>query len=206
MLIDESAKEHRTPLVPPPVPERRGRWRRTRSGRVLETAPFDPDGSDEVAPPKARPRTSVLDAVADWNVEATHRLEGFELRSVARVAVRYYACALAVLSAGVVLAWLAAVVLGLVGRAEEFMRSIGFREFSFVGFEVIAGGILLSVAAVGFLTTMTVLAAAFYNLLRRPGREVGVRLVPVSAEGPVASDPDVPTGNGHHNGAGNGAQ
>ena len=64
-------------------------------------------------------------------------------------------------------------MLGIVGRVEEFMRSIGFRGFRFAGFEVVVGSILLCVAAVAFLTVMTVLAAAFLNLLG--GHERGVR-------------------------------
>lgn len=205
MLIEDTKKNGAGPAAPP-APARRSyrpkRGWRTRDGRAVETVPFPPEADDapsgEVAPRRSSRR------LVELSVEATHHLEGFELRSVARVAVWYYACALAVLAAGVVVAWLAAVALGLVGRAEEFMRSIGFRDFTFVGIEVIAGGVLLALAAMVFLTAMTVLAAACYNLLRRPGREVGVRITPVGARAPEPTDVAVSVANGngaHSNGA-----
>ena len=128
------------------------------------------------------------DEQASEKLEPTHRLEGFELRSVASTALLYYGCAFLVLVLGVVLVWFGASMFGVVGRIEEFMRSIGFRDFNFAGFKVITGGILLAVSAVAFLTVMTVIGAAFYNLLGRPHRGVKVRLVAI--EPPVLQEPE----------------
>ncbi len=199
MLIEDTTKKNGARPAATPAPPRRSyrpkRGWRTRDGRAVETVPFGPE-TDDASSREVAPRASSRRLV-ELNVEATHHLEGFELRSVARVAAWYYSGALAVLAGGVVLAWLAAVVLGLVGRAEEFMRSIGFREFTFVGIEVIFGGILLALAAMTFLTTMTVVAAACYNLLRRPGREVGVRITPVGARAQEPTDVAVSVANGN---------
>jgi hypothetical protein len=170
-----------------------------RRGRVFDTSPFVPE-------PATAPAAEIETAMprAGLRVHPTHRLEGFELRSVTRAALRYYACAFAALSVGVTLLWFGASMLGIVGRIEEFMRSIGFRGFHFAGFAVIVGGILLSVAAVAFLTVMTVLAAAFYNLLVQPDRGVGVRLAAIP---PVAVEPPSPqSGTTNGNGNGNGAR
>lgn len=119
--------------------------------------------------------------------EPTHRLEGFELRSVGRIALFYYACALAVLMLGVVLTWAGLSALGFVGQFEEFMRSIGFRGFRVSTSAVILGGILLVAAVVVFLTVMTMLAAGFYNALARH-HGVGVRLKAIPTSKPTARD------------------
>jgi len=165
-----------------------------RRGRSLETGPFDPEAAHTV---------DTLAPATGGHVEPTHRLAGFELRSVASTALVYYACVFVVLTLGVVLVWGGANLLGVVGRVEAFMRSIGFRGFHFAGFDIIVGGVLLCVAAVAFLTVMTVLAAAFYNLLGRPDRGVKLRLEPIE---PVtvaeASSPHTGNGNnGHSNGS-----
>ena len=169
-----------------------------RRGRSLKTRSFDPEAAHTVNTPA--PATG-------WHLEPTHRLAGFELRSVASTALLYYACAFVVLALGVVLVWVGANLLGVVGRVEEFMRSVGFREFHFAGFEIIVGGVLLCVAAVAFLTVMTVLAAAFYNLLGRagehPDRGVKLRLAPLEAA-TTAPASSLPNGNGKDTGNGNG--
>lgn len=178
----------RLPLrVPLRVPSRRR--------RSLETAPFDPEAAHAVDTPAP---------AVGWHLEPTHRLAGFELRSVASTALLYYACAFVVLALGVVLVWTGANLLGVVGRVEEFMRSIGFRGFHFAGFEIIVGGVLLCVAAVAFLTVMTVLAAAFYNLLGRPDRGVKLRLAPLEAVTTTAPASSAHNGNGNGNGNGDG--
>jgi hypothetical protein len=170
--------------LPRPLPRRRR--------RALVTEEFDPASTDVVYTSPA-PKSGHL--------EPTHRLEGFELRSVASTALLYYGCAFLVLTLGVVLVWFGASMFGVVGRVEEFMRSIGFRDFRFAGFKVITGGVLLSVAAVAFLTVMTVLGAAFYNLLGRPHRGVKLRLTPIAPEHNVEA---LPHGNGNGSGNGNG--
>ena len=96
-----------------------------------------------------------------WRVEPTHRVEGFELRSVARASLRYYTGAFAALAIAVVLIWVGASALGAVDRVEHFMRTIGFRGFHFTGVDVIFGGVLLCIAGIAFFTVITVLAAAF---------------------------------------------
>jgi Transmembrane domain of unknown function (DUF3566) len=138
-----------------------------------------------------------------WRVEPTHRLEGFELPSVARASVRYYAGAFAALALAVVLVWVGASALGAVDRVEHFMRTIGFRDFHFTGVEVIFGGVLLCIAGVAFFTVMTVLAAAFYNLPGRPKAGVGIRLAPISSTQATAS-PEQPEHDPHGNGQDNG--
>src|SRR5688572_1138264 len=147
----------RLPVRLPRIPLRRG--------RSLDTTPLDPAPSQVVDAPALQAAT---------RLEPTHRLAGFDLRSVASTALLYYSCVFVVLALGVVMLWVVTHLLGVVGRVEEFMRSIGFRGFHIAGFQIIMGGVLLCVAAVAFLTVMTVLAAAFYNLLGRPDR--GVKL------------------------------
>jgi hypothetical protein len=146
-----------------------------------------PNGeAHDIAPPRRRvPRPRLLirtsaTAPAGRRVEPTHRLEGLELRSVAGVALLYYSCIFGVLTLGTAIMWLGVSQLGLVGSVEAFMRDIGFRGFHISGIEVIAGGALLSAAAVTFLAVVTVVAAAFYNIIGRPGRGIAVRFAPIT--------------------------
>jgi hypothetical protein len=198
---------------PPPPPLRAGSNGRTaqakpRAGfagaRYLKDLPLRPrlpirrDRTPTDAPSPDDPRS------IGWRVEPTHRVEGFELRSVARASLRYYAGAFAALALAVVLACVGASAVGAVSRVEHFMRSIGFRGFHFAGFEVILGGVLLCVAGVVFFTVMTVLAAAFYNLPGRAKAGVGIRLEPISAapaSEPFAPPGHPPNGNGNGNGS-----
>ena len=167
-----------------------------RRGRSLETVPFEPESAPAVDAPAPQ---------LGRHLEPTHRLEGFDLRSVASTALLYYACAFVVLSLGVVLVWVGASVFGVVGHVEDFMRSIGFRDFHVAGFKIIMGAVLVCVAVVTFLTVMTVLAAAFYNLLGRPNRGLRLRLTPIVAE-EIADALAAPASNGngsaHTNGNG----
>src|SRR5690242_11607566 len=58
-----------------------------------------------------------------------HQLSGFDLRSVAGFATKFFACVVAMIFAAVVVLWLLASVLGLVSAFEEFMDGIGFTNF-----------------------------------------------------------------------------
>jgi hypothetical protein len=129
------------------------------------------------------PTASELDAL---DVAPTHQLEGIELRSLASFAALFYGAAFVALGVGIAVVWILASIAGLVGRFEEFMQSIGFRDFQVIGPKVILGGLLLAAALVVFLTVMTVLAGALFNVMANSGRTVRVRLgeAPPAAPGP----------------------
>jgi hypothetical protein len=136
--------------------------------------------------PASSPVTAVPSELA---VTPSHQLEGIELRSLAGFAALFYGAAFIALGIGVAAVWFLASLVGLVGQFEEFMQSIGFRDFQVLGPKVIFGGLLAAFALVAFLTVMTVLAGALYNVMARHGHMVRVRLgetPPVTREPPPA--------------------
>jgi hypothetical protein len=108
-----------------------------------------------------------------------HHVDAIDLRSLGVVAGLFYLTAFLVLALAIVGVWLFAAALGLISQLEDFMRSIGFRGFRLVGPEVIIGFVLILAALVVFLTVMTLVAAAFYNLLGTGRRGVRIRTSPV---------------------------
>jgi len=103
-----------------------------------------------------------------------HYLEGFDLRSVARFAVRFFTCVLAALILATFALWILASLLGLVGAFERFMRGIGFTDFGFLSIELLAGVCLIGAAFSIFMVVLTCVAAALYNVLAY--RWEGVRI------------------------------
>ena len=116
-----------------------------------------------------------------------HHVDAIDLRSLGVVAGLFYLTAFLVLALAVVAVWLFAASLGLISQVEDFMRSIGFRGFRLVGPEVILGFVLILGALVVFLTVMTLVAAAFYNLLGTGRRGVRIRTTVVHPE-PSSAD------------------
>jgi hypothetical protein len=144
-----------------------------------------------VAPPASTAAPTAAESRVASELEAlvvapTHQLDGIELRSLAGFAALFYGVAFMALAAGLAVVWVIAWAAGLVGKFEEFMRSIGFRDFQIVGPKLIFGGLLLALALIVFLTVMTVLAGALYNAMANTGRTVRVR---VSAAPLIDPDP-----------------
>jgi hypothetical protein len=137
----------------------------------------------------SEPASPVTSLPTELTVAPTHQLEGIELRSLAAFAALFYGAAFIALGIGVAAVWFLASLAGLVGQFEEFMQSIGFRDFQVLGPKVIFGGLLVALALVVFLTVMTVLAAALCNVMARHGHTVRVRFTeapPVNREPPPA--------------------
>jgi len=146
-------------------------------------------------------RTAITDADADGAatddatiaevllVSPTHQVNGVDLRSLAVVASLFYTTAFLALGLGLIVVWLLASVVGVVGQFEEFMQSIGFSDFNVLGPELIFGSLLLGASFVVFLTVMTVLAGAFYNVMASYGRGVQLRVgvAPEPTAEPVAA-------------------
>lgn len=103
----------------------------------------------------------------DLEVEdrTVQRVDSIDLRSLALVAGLFYLTAFLVLAGAVALVWIFAASTGFISQLEEFMQDIGFRDFRLAAPEVIFGFVILIVALVLFLTVMTLLAGAFYNML-----------------------------------------
>jgi transmembrane protein DUF3566 len=117
----------------------------------------------------------VITPAARDDVDAEdHYLEGFDLRSVARFAVRFFTCVLAALILATFALWILASVFGLVGAFERFMRGIGFTDFSFLSIEFLAGVCLVGAAFAIFMVVLTCVAVALYNVLAY--RWEGVRI------------------------------
>lgn len=145
------------------------------------------------------------DPPADLHV-TDHRLAGFDLRSVGSFAVRFFACVMGMVLAGVVVLWVIASVLGLVSAFEDFMDGIGFSGFHLLSIEFLFGLALLSSAFAAFAVGMTLVAAGLYNVLasRRGGVRIFVSETTVGAASIDLTGADAANGNGHDNGNGNG--
>jgi hypothetical protein len=112
-----------------------------------------------------------------------HHVDAVELRSLGVVAGLFYLTAFLVLALAIAGVWLFAASLGLISQVEDFMRSVGFRGFRLVGPEVILGFVLLLAALVVFLTVMTLVAGAFYNLLGTGRHGIRFRMTVVEPRG-----------------------
>ena len=131
---------------------------------------------DDVDPFEAEP-----DELDDRSM--IHHVDAVELRSLGVVAGLFYFTAFLVLALAVAGVYLFAASLGLISQVEDFMRSVGFRGFKFVGPEVILGFVLILAALVVFLTVMTLVGGAFYNLLGTGKHGVRFRTTVVEARG-----------------------
>jgi hypothetical protein len=124
-------------------------------------------------------------------------LEGFDLRSVAQFGIRFFGALAAAGCVGFAIVWAFASVVGVVGDLEQLMRDIGFEGFTFLSIQVILGVVLLAAAVVALLVTLSVVAAALYNVLAR--RSGGIRIytsqgVPAAANGNGAKTKSVTAG------------
>ena len=125
-------------------------------------------------------------ARGDIDYEGSY-LEGFDLRSVARFAVRFFACVLAAMIVATFALWAVASLLGLVGAFERFMRGIGFTDFTFLSIKFLLGICLIGAAISLFLVVMTLLTAGLYNVLAH--RWQGVRVFISDGRRPTSSAP-----------------
>lgn len=147
----------------------------------------DPKDQDPKDPVLERTATAAADATDDAAaddatiaemllVPPTHQVNGVDLKSLAVVASLFYTTAFLALGVGLVVVWLLASVVGVVGQFEEFMQSIGFSDFHVLGPQLIVGSLLLGASLVIFLSVMTVLAGGFYNVMASYGRGVQLRV------------------------------
>jgi hypothetical protein len=111
----------------------------------------------------------------DFEGSTVHHLDAIELKSLGCVSGLFYFTAFLVLALAIVAVWVFAASLGLISQVEDFMRSVGFRGFRIVGPEVVLGFVLILLALVLFLTVMTLIAGAFYNILGTGRRGIKVR-------------------------------
>lgn len=99
------------------------------------------------------------------------------LWSVAKIAAAFWTGAGIVLAAAVLFAWQLLAAMGIVGNVEAFVGElVDDRSFRFAAAPLLAGGTLALSAFVLAATTLTIVAAALYNLLSplTGGIELGV--------------------------------
>ena len=91
-----------------------------------------------------------------------------DLRSVAKVAVVYWACVGALLTGAFAVLLMILSAMGAVDKAESFVADLtGVDEFRILSGEILFAVGLLVIAFVVVATTLTVASAAFYNVLSR---------------------------------------
>lgn len=166
-----------------PLPWKRDSARFGAGAPVVETVVAEPEAPD-VAPASIGASTRVaLDAPRRMSVQAV------ELGPLASLAVRCAIVVGAVGAAAVTFLWIVAAALGLVGSAESFMQSVGFRNFTLSGTKIIAGASLAVTGCALGVAALIVVAGAVYNFLASNGG--GLRL-----QVAAASDLDVTPGFG----------
>ena len=89
----------------------------------------------------------------------------FDPWSVARVSMLFYLCLFGVLLVTTIVLWLGAVVTGVLGNLEHFLRDAGFENFRFLPGQLLAAFTVGGVVLVAAGTVANVLLAALYNLI-----------------------------------------
>jgi hypothetical protein len=107
--------------------------------------------------------------------EPSKLLVGFDLRSVASLATRFYACVVAIGLVALAVFWVLGSIFGMVGAFEHFMQAIGFTGFRVLSLQLMIALIFLGAVWCGFMVGMTVVGAALYNVLAH--RNHGVRVL-----------------------------
>lgn len=135
------------------------------------------------------------------------------LLSVAKVAVVFWMCAGLLAMGGVLVSWLLLTTAGVTGNFERFVTDMtGVKEFHVVSGTVIGALILLLCLGIVVGTVMTVVAAAFYNIVAMTiggvevvGLEESLRPVPAqSSNGSNVANGPTGAPHGGANGATNG--
>ncbi len=133
-----------------------------------------PVSTGTAAPPKVsrrekRRQAAVVARARGGAVERRYHqtVRRIDVWSVLKVSVCFYLCALVVfLAAGIVL-WTIADSVGTIGSVENFISDLLDEkkgEFHFLPFEILRSATLIGLVIVCFMTVLTVLGAALYNL------------------------------------------
>ena len=130
-----------------------------RAKAVLESVPSAPNGR------AARRINRANSARRAYERRYRQTIRSIDIWSVLKIALCFYLTALiVVLTAGVVLWWIASAV-GAVHNLESFIGDlVNDPKFRFLSWEVLRGATIIGLVLVCVLVVITVLAAAFYNL------------------------------------------
>lgn len=124
-----------------PTKTRRQRKREIKSAIALAAAP-------EIGPRRSRCEVRKVD-----------------LWSVLKVSLCFYLAGVAVLVVALIVLWLIADVAGLIHNVEKFVGQVlGTKNYRLVSAQLLEGALLVGIVMVVLLVTVTVTAAAFYNL------------------------------------------
>jgi hypothetical protein len=159
----------RAPAPPhAPVPDGNSRGAPTNSrdqagGRVeVAPKPPKPNRADRKAEKKAR------QALAPVKRERRlrHTIQKVDLWSVLKLSLCFYLCGLAVCIVALISLWLIADAFGIVANVEEFVGDLlSSEDFTFLSGEMLRGVTLVGLVVVMLQVVITVMAAAFYNLV-----------------------------------------
>lgn len=108
---------------------------------------------------------------------ATVTVAAVDLGSLASFAARCALVAAAAAGVATLALWIIAVASGVVGRAESFMESIGFRDFHISTAAVVLGTTIVVAGVAMCVATLVVVAGGAYNLLAHNGHGIRIRLV-----------------------------
>jgi Transmembrane domain of unknown function (DUF3566) len=135
-----------------------------RAKAVLESVPEAP-GARAARRDRRERRTESPIRRTVYERRYRQTVRSIDIWSVLKVALCFYLCALIViLTAGVVLWWIASAV-GALHNVEHFIGElVSDNKFHFLSWEVLRGATIVGLVLVCVLVVVTVIAAAFYNL------------------------------------------
>ncbi len=189
------------PLTPPP------RMRRGAPGPAETPGPAPAPGSsffdwgddpvDTGLPPVAEPTSFLDDDPEPVQRERTEKarkarpaaarrperrfrqtIVKFDLWSVTKMALCFYASAMGVVVVALIALWVVADSAGVISSVEKFVGDLfSSKDFTFVSGQVLRGAVLICVVLVALLTVITIVGASFYNIFAElfGGVEVVIR-------------------------------
>lgn len=131
----------------------------------------------EAGEPRVAPDVVAADPSSDAETEITiARVDAVDVRTLMSLALNCTLVATLVAAIGATLLWIFATAIGVVGRAESFMESIGFRDFHVSALQVILGTVLVVGGIALVVATAAVVAGAAYNVFALHGHGLQVRV------------------------------
>lgn len=120
---------------------------------------------------------SALVVVDERHAEVRH-VAGVGLGSVAATAAILFGALFTAVATGILALWLVASSAGTVGQFEDFMQTIGFRDFAVSGNRIVLGLMVIAAAFTLLATALAIIAAGLYNALAATGHGLKVTITP----------------------------
>ena len=112
--------------------------------------------------------------------ERTYRqiVRKIDVWSVLKMSLCFYTAAMLVTIVASVVCWYAASAVGIIKNLEKFLGTVfEIKNFTFISFEVLQGVLVIGIIFVAFMTILSVMAAALYNVFAEAVGGVEIKIV-----------------------------